>query len=528
MFDTLIQNATVYTGLKEAPQQLDVAIQGERIAAMAARIAPSRAREILDATGLALTPGLIDPHASTGFGYFFPHAADHKLFQGITTEIFGNCGTSPGPIGERLLPTMERLSENIGFPFTWRSLSEYFQAIEPQLQFNVGTMVGHSTLRGGFVEDWNHLQPEELEHMKAALAQAMDEGALGMSTGLIYAPGCFADTDEIIELARIAKAKGGIYASHVRDERDEVEQAVDEALAIGKATGIPVLVSHLKAAERKNWGKIPGLLKKIEAYNQTHEVEARIDVYPYTAVSTKLRAFVPKHLLKDGIAEIQEKLKRPEVIQEIAEWIEHRDYDLDNMLIISDEFEAYAGKSVAAIAREAGLHPAETMAEILRASTEMWIVYHCINEQDMDAAICWEKAMVCTDSWSYPINAPETIGKPHPRSYGAFTQYLQTYVADKQLLRFEEAIHKATYLPAEFFGLKGRGHLKPGNYADLVAFDRGRIRARATYLTPRQLSEGTVHVWVNGQQVIREGAMQDVIAGKILKGHAATQGLPAI
>lgn len=519
MFDTLIQNALVYNGLHEQPQKQDIAIQGEKIVAIAHQIPQINATQIVDAEGLSLTPGFIDPHASTGFGYFFPNAADHKLFQGITTEIFGNCGTSPGPIGDRLVPTMERLSKDIGFPFEWRSLGEYFEVIEDKLQFNIGTMVGHSTIRGGCVKDWNHITKEEIAQMKSALAQGMEEGALGISTGLIYAPGCFADTEEIVGLAKIAREKGGIYASHIRDERDEIEAAIDEALRIGEMASIPVLVSHLKAAEKKNWGKIPKILQKIENYNATHEIQAQIDVYPYTAASTKLRAFIPKHILQDGIAAVPQKLTAPSVIDEIQQWIETRGYSLDNMLIISNEFEQYCNKSVAQIAREQGQREAEALAEILIKSTEMWIIYHCINEKDMDTAITWPQAMVCTDSWSYPINSPQVIGKPHPRSYGAFTQFLQDYVDIKKLLSFEEAVHKITYLPAQFFNLKGRGQIKEGYYADLVAFDRSNIKANATYTNPKQLSSGVQHLWVNGSQVIKDGNIQDVQSGKILRGN---------
>jgi len=520
MFDTLIRHAEVYDGRHRPPQRLDVAISGDRIAAMEAHIPAQQARQVVDAEGLALTPGLIDPHASTGFGYFFPHAADHKLYQGITTEIFGNCGTSPGPVGERLLPTMNRLAGEIGFPFHWRSLGQYFEAIAPRLAFNVGSLVGHSTLRAGFVADWKQVQPQELAQMKAALAQAMEEGALGLSTGLIYAPGCFAPTEEVVELARIARQKGGVYASHIRDERDGVEQAVEEALRIGRQANIPVLISHLKAAERKNWGKIPRLLEKIEQHNAQNEAQACIDVYPYTAVSTKLRAFIPKQLLQDGIEALPAKLRRPEVRRQIAEWIDQRGYDLSRMLIISSEYAQYYGKTVQQIAAENGLSEADAMAEILSTSTEMWIVYHCINEQDMDTAICWPRAMVCTDSWSYPINAPNSIGQPHPRSYGAFTQYLQDYVFKKRLLSFEEAIHKASYLPAQFFGLEKRGLIQPGYYADLVLFDLKHIRANATYLQPKRLSEGVEYLWVNGRAAISRQQIQETNTGKILTKNA--------
>jgi N-acyl-D-amino-acid deacylase len=318
-YDTIIKNATIIDGLKSTPFVASLAIKKDRIAAIDKDLADEDAREVIDAEGLLLTPGFIDPHASTGFGYFFPKAADHKLFQGITTEIFGNCGTSPAPIGEGLVPTMERLSREIGFPFEWRDTTSYFEAIKDNLQFNIATLVGHSTLRGGYMENIKSPELEALPRMKAALDKAMDQGALGMSTGLIYAPGCFAEMEEIIELAKVVKAKGGVYASHIRNERDLLEEAVDEALSIGKAAEIPVLVSHLKAAERPNWGKIPGILEKLETYNKESETGAWIDVYPYTATSTKLRAFIPKYLLEKGIEALPEQLKKEQSITDIKE-----------------------------------------------------------------------------------------------------------------------------------------------------------------------------------------------------------------
>lgn len=520
MLDYLIVNSRVYSGLNEPAVETRVGIKNKKIAAISNDLKVEDAKEVIDAKGLLLSPGFIDPHASTGFGYFFPNAADHKLYQGITTEIFGNCGTSPAPIGAGLDKTMNELSEQIGFPFVWRSLKEYFAAIEEHLQFNIATLVGHSTLRGGYLKNWEQVTDDDLEQMKTALGQAMDEGGLGFSTGLIYAPGCFAETPELIELAKVVAEKGGIYASHIRNERDEIEAAVEEALTISREAKINVLVSHLKAAERQNWGKIPGILRKLEAFNAEHtEVQAAVDVYPYTAVSTKLRAFVPKYILKEGIAAVAQKVKETAVVEDIATWIEKKDYDLARMLIISDDLTDFYGKTVAEIAKEQTCSLAEAISMILQQSTEAWVVYHCINELDMDAAVTWPKAMVCTDSWSYPVNAPKSIGQPHPRSYGAFTTFLERYVLEKQLLSWQEAIHKMTYLPAQFFQLKERGQIKEGYFADLVLLDPLKVKANATYLAPRQLSSGVEYLWVNGQMVIKNGTMQNTKAGKILKLH---------
>ena len=215
MLDYLIKNAKVCTGGLEDVEIASIGISGKEIVVFEKSEASPEAKQIIDGEGLILAPGFIDPHASTGFGYFFPEAANHKFYQGITTEIFGNCGTSPAPIGPHLMKTMNRLSDEIGFPFEWNSLAEYFEKIKDKLQFNIATLVGHSTLRAGNMENWKELHPEQLTSMKTALSEAMDEGALGFSTGLIYAPGCFAELEEIVELAKITAEKGGVYASHI-------------------------------------------------------------------------------------------------------------------------------------------------------------------------------------------------------------------------------------------------------------------------------------------------------------------------
>jgi len=519
MLDFYIKNGKICNGRNEPARKGNLGVKDKKIVCIHYKetdfLIPE-AYKTIDAEGLILTPGFIDPHASTGFGFFFPKAADHKLYQGITTEIFGNCGTSPAPIGKHLNETMERLSGEIGFPFKWKTMSEYYAQIKNHLQFNVASLVGHSTLRAGNMDDWHLLKPAQMEVMKKELSDAMDEGALGLSTGLIYAPGCFAEMDEIVELVKIVSEKGGVYASHIRNERDKVEEAVEEALTIGKKANTRVLISHLKAAEKENWGKIPKVLKQIEAFNASNILQAACDVYPYTAVSTKLRAFIPKYLLQDGITAVTNKMKDPDAIQAITEYIKQKDYDLSRMLVISDDLKLFYNKTISEIAKEKSISEAEAIASVLKASTETWVVYHCIDQADIDAAVLWPNSMICTDSWSYPINAPKSIGQPHPRSYGAFTEYLERYVIKEKMLSWEEAIHKITYLPAEFFQLKNRGLLEVGYFADLVLLDPEKVKANATYLAPRQLSSGVKHLWVNGVHLIQHGNMQEATPGEVL------------
>jgi len=516
-YDKIIKGGLVYNGENTPPQKLDIAIIGDKISLLKENIDANLAQETINAEGLIITPGFIDPHASTGFGYFYPNAADHKLYQGITTEIFGNCGTSPAPIGKHLNETMERLSSELEFPFDWSSTTEYFDRIQDKIQFNVATLIGHSTLRSGFLSDWHNVSDADLEGMKIETAKAMDEGALGISTGLIYSPGCFAKTEEIVELTKVAASKGGLYASHIRNEREDIIEAIDEALHIGDQANCRVLISHLKSAEQQNWGKVPAIIDKIEDYNKTHDQKAWVDVYPYTAVSTKLRAFIPKSFLADGLDNIPKKLKEETAVNDIKAWIEMKGYELDGMLVISNETdEKYINKTVVQIAEENNISLAQAIVNTLKADSDTWVVYHCISEKDMDYAITWENAMICTDSWSYPINAPKVIGNPHPRSYGAFTTYLERYLINNKTLSIEEGIYKITHLPAKVFNLEGRGLLKEGHFADIVAFDWDTVKANATYLDPKQLSDGVKHLWVNGTQLIKEGKIGNETPGKVL------------
>ena len=516
--DYLIINTTIVDGNGGEPYRGSVGIINDRITLVEPELIEVEAEQVINAEGLFLTPGFIDTHASTGFGFFFPHAADHKLFQGITTEIFGNCGTSPAPIGPLLEPKMHEIANNIGFSFDWQSLEEYFNRLqEVGLQFNVANLTGHSTLRAGAVNDWNKIQPEELESMKEAMRISMKEGALGLSTGLIYAPGCFAETDEVVELAKIAAEHGGVYASHMRDERDKLTEAIEETLTIGEQAGINVLVSHLKSAEIRNFGKIPEVIKRLEDFNKTHETQAKIDVYPYTAASTKLRAFIPKEILEDGIENIPTRLKTAGTEQEIEAYIKEKGYDLSQMLFISNDHAQWVGKSIADIAKLESWSQAKTMIEILSRDTEVWIVYFCIDEADMDEAICWPNAMICTDSWSHPINAPQKIGIPHPRSYGAFTQFLYDYVKLKKLISLPEAIRKITSMPAAYFNIKDRGVIEVGKKADLVLMNLERLKPNATYTDPLQLSDGVEYVWVNGIAIIESGNINEKNPGVIIK-----------
>lgn len=516
MLDYLIKNATVYDGDNIEPQQVDVGIAGEGIAAVGQNLTASSARRVIDAAGLTLTPGFIDTHASTGLGYRFPNAADNKLFQGVTSEIIGNCGTSTAPIGDLLVPEMQKLAGEIGFEFDWRTLAEWFTSVEQYgLPFNSGTFVGHSTLRAGTCLDRQQVGQPEIDAMAGLLNQALSEGALGLSTGLVYAPGSFADTAEIITLAKLAAQHGGIYVSHIRDERQHLEESIDEAIEIASQANLPILVSHLKAAEKPNWGKIPRVIEKIEKA-RSEGLQINFEVYPYPAVSTKLRTFIPKDALADGVVGMQARLKTADWRRNSVDWLVRRGTNFESMIMITDSIPGAPGKSIADLAERAERSPGDMVVDILLADADAWIVYHCIDEQDMDTAILWEDAVICSDSWSYPVNAPRQIGNPHPRTFGAFTRFLEQYALNSGRIPLGQAIRKITALPADWVNIPARGRIREGYFADLVLLDLSRVKEKATYADPRQFSEGTEMVWVNGTLMLEAGEVFRKMPGKII------------
>lgn len=509
MLDTLITHATVYDGLDPEPRRVSVGIEGGRIVHVGETPLGDAARTTVDGTGLALCPGFIDSHASTGLGYLLPHAGDNKLTQGVTTEVIGNCGTSSGPVGDRLHGTMGELAEQIGCEYSWRSLGEWFERIEAYgLPFNIGTFVGHSTLRAGTCEDAQDVDTHEIDAMCALLEQGMADGALGLSTGLVYAPGSFAKTSEIIRLAAVAARHGGIYVSHVRDERQGLEASVEEARRIGAEGGCRVLVSHLKAAEKPNWGKIPGVIASIEAARAEGQ-EISFEVYPYTAVSTKLRTFIPKGIMEGGVEGLVDKLRTEAWRSRCVEHLVGRETHFEAMILITESLTGARGKSIAELARELDVAPAEAVVEVLIADPDAWVVYDCISQDDLDRAVLWPHSIICSDSWSYPVNSPNPIGNPHPRTFGAFTRFLERYSLAEERIPFGEAVRKITSMPADWLRLEGRGRIEVGAHADLVLLDLGEVREMATFKDPRQFSRGTRWVWVNGEAALEEGSLVD-------------------
>ncbi len=515
--DFIIKNATVFDGVSIEPQRLTVGVEGERIVHVGDELTNSAAKRVIDGTGLFLCPGFIDTHASTGFGYMRPHAADHKLFQGVTTEIIGNCGVSSAPIGDLFVSEMEKLGEQIGFDFSWRTMGEWFAQVEAYgLPFNFGTYAGHNTMRAGACKNYSDIQPEELDQLGAMVETAMRDGVLGMTTGLVYAPGSFADTAEVIRLAKIVAKHGGMYASHIRNEREALLEAVAEAIEIGRAANLPVLVSHLKAGEKPYWGDVPKAIRLIEEARERGQ-QVTFEVYPYAAASTKLSTFVPKDAIQHGFDALPDLLRQDEWRKKCVDWFLNRQTGFETMWMVTDSIPGAQGKTILELAREQNREPADLAVDILIADPMAWIVYKCMSDDDVDAAVMWENSNICSDSWSYPVNAETTIGHPHPRTFGAFSRFLERWALREEKIPFGHAVRKITSIPANFLRLTGRGKIQEGHYADLVLLDPENVQEKATIANPRQFSEGTEYVWVNGTLMLEKGDLYTHKPGHLLR-----------
>jgi N-acyl-D-amino-acid deacylase len=480
-YDLLIRGGAVYDGTGSPGARADVAVRDGVIVAVGN--VDGVAKRTIDATGLAVAPGFIDVHSHDDAAVL-GGSMDFKLMQGVTTDIVGNCGAGVAPIGEMLMPGAELVLGSKVTP-TWRSFGEYMEEVDrSSLALNVGCLVPHGAVRFRRMGmDAREPTDSELSEMRADVAEGMDAGALGLSTGLIYPPGTFAKTREIIELARVAAAAGGIYASHIRNEADGLLDAVAEAIAIGGGAGLPVQISHHKASGQPNWGKTKESIELIER-RRNEGLDITFDAYPYVAASTILSAMA----------------RRPEAA------------DPDSVLVASvAEKREYEGKTIAQIGEMLDLPPEDAVRRVLSEEPQAVAVFFVMDEPDVQRVLSHRLCMIGSDG------IPSATGKPHPRLYGTFARVLGTYCRTERLFPLEEALRKMTSLPAERFGLSDRGTIGEGKAADIVVFDPETIEDVATYEEPRKHPAGIQHVIVNGQVAVDGGRQTEARAGRLLR-----------
>jgi N-acyl-D-amino-acid deacylase len=496
-YDLLIRNARVIDGSGNAWYRADVAVKGDRIAAVG-RLQDASATRTIDAAGRVVAPGFIDGHTHVEGNLDRNPRAENFLLDGVTTVITGNCGSSV------------------------LNLAAWYEKLTVTgIGINVASLAGHNTIRAEVMGTADrHATPEEIRKMQALVDRAMRDGALGFSTGLEYVPGTYADSAEVIALAKAAAAHGGVYTSHMRNEGIHEIEAITETVNVGKEAGMPVEISHLKIDRRSVWGASAKSLALIEKY-RSEGVDVVADQYPYDRAATNLGIRLPSWALAGG--RIKERLADPatrrkiaaEMKQNLAEMGEP-DYNFATVARFAPE-PAYEGKSIPEIAamkgRPAGLDSQiETIFDLMNAGGAS-MTYRLMSEEDIERIMRYPWTAIASDGSVIPFGA----GSPHPRSYGTNARVLAEYVRVRNVLTLEDAIRRMTSLPARTFGLKDRGLIREGMAADLVIFDPALVRDKATYSKPHQYSEGFDYVVVNGKLAVDEGKLTSARAGRPLR-----------
>jgi N-acyl-D-amino-acid deacylase len=498
MPDLLIINGRIIDGTGNNWYNADLAVKDGRIQSIG-RSGKREAKKIIDAKNLFVAPGFIDVHAHIEGGIFERPSADNYIYDGVTSVVTGNCGNA---------------AEDIGI---------FFRRIDSmKTSINIASLAGHNTIKRLGMGLGNRLPTKEEQiKMEGLMQKAMDDGAVGLSTGLIYLPGMYATTDEIIGLAKVASKNGGVYATHMRNEGGAVTEAIEEALTIGKQANIPVQISHFKVSGKANWGRSVYTLEQVEKARK-EGIEVTIDQYPYTASSTNLAVTVPDWAMEGGLDSLRKRSNDPElrkkIIQDMRGSLKKSRYKDFSYAVVAQYASdtSLNGRNISEINRLKGkrkgtANEAETILDMLQAGNAQ-MVYHGMNESDVSYFM------------KYPFNMPAADGGvsngrgvPHPRGYGTNARVLGRYVRELGVISVEEAIRRMTSLPAQKFGLKDRGLLREGFAADIVIFDPETVNDNATYNAPHQFSAGIPYVMVNGVPVIEEGRHNGSRKGKVLK-----------
>ena len=528
MLDLKIARGHVLDGTGAPAVRADVGITGDSITAVG-DLSRENAGESIDAAGLTVAPGFIDMHSHSDWRLFANRRAESKIRQGVTTEVVGNCGFSPAPVSDEFKEDMRGFALYVGpgMDFSWRSVKDYLRRYEDDgLALNVAQLIGHGTLRlavMGFAR--RAPSPKELTRMRGLMESAMADGACGLSTGLIYAPGSYSETPEISEIARGA-ARGGFYASHIRGEGATLLDSVAEAIRVGEEGGLPVQVSHIKAAGRPHWGRVKDALALIDAARAKGQ-DVMADAYPYTASSTTIRTLLPDSALEGGIDAMLGRLRDPAARARIRDEMSHgavlsRGVGWDDIMI------AYApskpeiqGLRLDEISRRWGKDPVECVFDIIETEKgKGYVILFQLDEADLRRALVHPHVMIGSDGSSLAATGPLSEGKPHPRSYGTFPRVLGRYARDESVLTLPAAIHKMTGMPAARLGLKDRGVIRAGAKADVVAFSAAGVADLATYEDPHRYAAGIEHVIVNGRAVVRGGEHTGNLPGRVLRPAA--------
>ena len=527
----LLRGGRVIDGSGAPARVADVAVRDGAVTEVGSGVAAPYGAPVVDVTGLVVAPGFIDLHTHCDFTLPQYPRADSMVRQGVTTIVTGNCGSTPYPIDVARAGLLRDSTAHLGssLAWDWRDAAGYADMLDRlPLSVNVVMLVGHTSIRIAAMGFERHPATEQqLATMRRLVAEAMEQGCAGLSSGLIYSPGSYAELAELVALATVAAEHGGFYATHMRNEGPALLAAVEEALTIAASSGAGLQLSHHKVLGRSNWGLTERSLARIAAA-QAAGMDVLLDQYPYNATSTTLTALLPTWMLEGGIAAMRERLRddrirsaaRVEVLDGPTDGRPKRDFEPETVTIASihsGRRDSFAGRTIAELARAERCEPVDLFLDLLRdEGGGIEVVIAAIGEEDIRRVMRNPSVAVASDGWTL---SPEAGGTPHPRSYGTFARVLGHYSRDERVIPLEEAVRKMTSLPARRLGMTDRGRVQPGARADLVVFDASTVMDRATYEQPHCFCAGVHHVFIEGIEVIREGVDTGAATGGVLRRH---------
>ena len=514
-YDLLIRGCRIIDGESAPAYRADVGIQDGIISAIGP-LPDAEAERVLDCPELILSPGFIDIHTHTDFTILINPRAESKIRQGVTTEVIGNCGSSAAPLcGEKLVRVRE---QNKDLVIDWKTLGEYCERVNIQgTAVNLIPLTGHGNIRSS-VMGYDPRPPgrEEMNRMLELLRQSLEEGSRGISTGLVYPPGVFSGSDELVELLSEVSRFGGIYSTHMRNESDRVEEAVEEAINLAEKAGVSLQISHLKAQGRRNWHRIESCFRKIEAA-RSRGMDIHCDRYPYIASATDLDILLPSWTWEGGSEEELRRLSEPTIRKRIRDEITKDDWE---SVIISrattEENRKLEGRNLKDIAADRRLEPVDCLFDILmEEELEVEALFFGMSRDNLERILKKPYCMIASDASARADYGLLSRGKPHPRTFGTFPRVLGKLVR-RGVLPLEAAVYKMTGMPAEKLGLKDRGVIREGAAADLVIFNQAKVKDRATYQNPQLYPEGIEYVIVNGEIVLEAGMQTGKLPGRFL------------
>ncbi|MDH4330275.1 MAG: D-aminoacylase [Candidatus Moranbacteria bacterium] len=522
IFDVIIQGGTLIDGTGDPMVKNDIGIKNERIEKIG-DLSNDGADIVIDASGKYVTPGFVDVgnHSDSYWRVFSDPDLESLVYQGITTIVGGNCGSSVAPLmNQEMIASVQKWADVSGINLDWLSISDLLSHLEKNpLSVNFATLVGHSTIRRGLIRDeMRELTKDEMETLKEVLRMALQEGAIGMSSGLVYSHAKLANKDELNNLAEIIKKQGGTYSTHIREESKDIVKSLSEAIGVARKTGVNLHISHLKIVGEKNWHLIDDVIKMIDGARE-EGVNVNFDVYPYTYTGTVLYTLLPDWVSEGGKGMLLSRLKDPKTREKLIKEMQENEVEYDKVTIaISSLDKTLSSRKIIDIAKMQEKSVEETILDVLVASSGRVItLMNTLSEDNLMELMKHPASMISSNGSGYNVDHKNSSELVHPRNFGSFVRVLSRYVQEKRILSWEEAIHKMSGLPAKKFKIDGRGTIREGNFADILVLNPDTIDDASSIENPYRYAKGVDNMLINGETVVWEGKYTKERAGRIIK-----------